>query len=290
MLGKYGAELILPAEKNVVSYPKTNRFKGQIILTSSRILMQNSKNKISIMLSDITSIEKAPKGWCPGEESRSFSIDFTNRGDRYKVVAFVGPLSRDKIVERLKREVIGTCQIYFKYPAVQGGVMDNSSNWQKGKLLLTDKKAVVRSDKEDLILPYETIIDYGRNLFVGETRGMPTITVMFQKKDEEEGIVFIGESHNMSILEDYLKDITEKITMDLDLDESLNQLILVLDTGVTSESDISQIMGLDIKEVEALFDRLINMKLVRLVRIRREVELTRPTLRYINLKVKQGFG
>ena len=289
MLARYKGEIILPAEKNVVQYPAANRTPGMVVLTDRRLIFQNSRGKVPVSLRSITAIDKAPKGWCPGEENRAFSVDFTMEGDRYKVVVFLGPLTRDMAVERIRREMVGSCRIYFKYPAIQGGVMDNSDNWTRGGLILRDKDMIILGGEKKVTIPYDSIVDYGRNLFIGDSRGMPTITIINHTGEEDVGLVVIGESHNLSVFEDYLKDITDKITLDLDLDEDLNKLLFVLNTGISDEDEIAKIMDIPVRRVEKLMDRLIQMRLVKLVRIKRDVELTRGSIRYINQKIRDGI-
>jgi helix-turn-helix protein len=290
VLYKYQAEMIVPAEKNVVQYPKDSRAMGLIVISDSRLIFKNAKSRFAILFKDINRIQVAPPGWCPGEENWAFAVECSVKGDRYKIVAYVNPSIRDLVVRTIRMMMINGSNIYFKYPAMKGGVMDRSDKWTKGKLFLQENIILLVGKEKKVKVPYQSIINYGHNLYVGDSRGMPTITIINHEEEEEVGVVIIGESHTLSTFENFLKEITDSIELGLDLGDELNQVLMILNSGVTNEEDIAEIIGIPVKDVERLMDKLIDMKLVKLVRIRRDVELTRSSIRYLNQVIKDGFG
>lgn len=290
ILDKYACEIILPAEKNVVSYSKDSRTKGVVILTNLRIIFQTRKGKLAIPLSHILSLGMDPIKWGKGEEETHFLIEGNLKKDRYKIVLFVEKDKRDEYISSIRRAAIGTSIIYFKSPATRGGVLDTKQPWRKGILKMGEISATLKHKEGTVEISYRDIVDQGRNIRTLDTKGKPSITIVHVEEEEEVSSVIIGNNHSLSMIEDYLQTLTENMNADMDLDENLNNLLMVLYTGEVNEDDLMEMMGLTVQDLDNMYDKLVSLNLAKIVRVKKILALTNPGIRYIDLMMKKGLG
>jgi hypothetical protein len=290
ILDKYSCDMILPAEKDVVSYSRDSRTKGIVILTNLRIIFQTGKGKIGLPLANILNLGLDPMKWGKGEEETHIIIEGVLKKERYKIVLYVEKETRDDRISNIRRAAIGTSIIYFKSPATKGGVLDTSQPWRKGILKMGEISATLKHQGGTVEILYKDIVDHGRNLRTLDTKGKPSITILHVEAEEEVSSVIIGNNHSLSMIEEYLQTLTEKLNADLDLDEKLNNLLMVLYTGEVNEEDLMEMMDLSTADIDAMYDKLVNLNLARIVRIKKILALTNPGIRYIDLMMKKGMG
>jgi helix-turn-helix protein len=290
VIAKRGCDMILPAEKNVVSYSINSRTKGVLILTNLRMVMQTSKSKMALPLQTITSVGLDNVKWGKGEEDTHIVLEATIKTNRYKIVVFVEKDKRDEVISEMRRAIIGTSVIYFKSPATVGGVLNTAQGWKKGVIKMGAISVKILSKDGAVEIGYRDIVDHGRNLRTLDTKGKPSITILHVENDEEVSSVMIGNNHSLSMVEDYLHTLTENMNADLDLDEMTNNLLMVLYTGDVNDDDLLEMMGITIEELDKIYDRLISLNLAKVVRVKKIMALTNPGIRYIDLLMKKGLG
>lgn len=292
VINKWSAELLLPAEKNVVSYPISNRTKGAIILTNLRVVFQTKKSKMGIPLKLITYIGKEISKWSKGEEDRTISLECMLKSDRYKIIIYTSEEKITDLIYYIRRQIIGKTTIYFKSPASKGGVVDTEQPWVKGTIKIDENFAKLNSPKKQVAIRVNSIVDHGRNIHAVDTKGKPSITIIHvdEKADEEVSTVIIGNDQRLSMIEDHLKDLTESLNADLDLDDNINQLLMALYTGDIDEENLSEMLDISEGEIDGLYDRVIDLNLAKVVKVKRVVSLTNRGIRYIDIMMKKGLG
>jgi helix-turn-helix protein len=82
-----------------------------------------------------------------------------------------------------------------------------------------------------------------------------------------------GQEHHISVLKQLLEEGAERNRADLDLEPTERRVIMALYSGV-SPFGISEFVGIDVEKVEEIYDRLIELDVVEVVRERKEVSLT----------------
>jgi helix-turn-helix protein len=83
---------------------------------------------------------------------------------------------------------------------------------------------------------------------------------------------FATDSHTASILESLLTKEAEKSQGSVDLSETEKRVLMALYSGVSS-FEIPDFLGMDVDEVEEIFERLIEVDVLEEVRQRREVAM-----------------
>jgi len=290
VLSTYRCDMVLPAEKNVVSYSMDSITSGVVAITQLRVIFKTGKGQMAIPFTSVLSIGKDPGKWGKGREDTNISVEAQIGSDRYKIMLYTKEEERDEAIGKIRCAVIGTSPIYFKSPATRGGVMDTSQPWRKGILTMGDSSAQLISERVRVNIPFKSIVDHGRNLRTLDTKGKPSITIIHVENDEEVSTVIIGHDQRLSMIEDHLHDLTQKLNSDLDLDENLNQLLTVLYTGEVDECTLMEMMGTTAADLDQMYDRLVSLNLAKIVRVKKELALTNQGIRYIDLMIKKGLG
>jgi helix-turn-helix protein len=163
--------------------------------------------------------------------------------------------------------------LYVKHPAVEGGVVQ-STEWTKARIKITDDDirfaladgGHVAVDRDDI---GEVKLD--ERQAVGDER---TIIEVEHSEDEISVQTYVtGDEHDLSVLEEVLVEGVERNRADLDLGPTEEQVVMALHSGV-SPFEIPDFVGADVEEIEAIYDRLIELDVIEVVRERTEVEMT----------------
>ncbi|MBX0324035.1 CheF family chemotaxis protein [Halomicroarcula sp. F13] len=163
--------------------------------------------------------------------------------------------------------------VLAQHPALKGGVVQDAS-WTKGRLKVTDEALrlaladgqavdIERADIGDLTVEDKQVS--------GEERTV--IQVEHSEGDISVETHLAGEEFHATVLRTMLEDSAEQNRADLDLSSTEKRVIMALHSGV-SPFDIPNFVGIDVEKTEAIFDRLIELDVISVVRERTEVALT----------------
>jgi helix-turn-helix protein len=163
--------------------------------------------------------------------------------------------------------------ILVQHPAVEGGVV-RDSEWTKGRMKVTDEALrlaladgqaveIERADIGDLTVEEKTVS--------GEERTVIAV------EHTDDGISvethLAGEEFHATVLQVMLAESAERNQADLDLSSTERRVIMALHSGV-SPFDIPSFVGIDVEQSEKIFDRLIELDVISVVRERTEVQLS----------------
>jgi len=163
--------------------------------------------------------------------------------------------------------------ILVQHPAVEGGVVQDTE-WTKGRMKVTDEALqlaladgqaveVERADIGGLTIEDKTVS--------GEER------TVIEVEHTDDGISvethLAGEEFHATVLQVMLEESAERNQADLDLSSTERRVIMALHSGV-SPFDIPSFVGIDVERSEEIFDRLIELDVISVVRERTEVQLT----------------
>ena len=163
--------------------------------------------------------------------------------------------------------------ILVQHPAVEGGVVQDSE-WTKGRMKVTDEALrlaladgqaveVERADIGDLVIEDKTVS--------GEER------TVIEVEHTDDGISvethLAGEEFHATVLQVMLEESAERNRADLDLSSTERRVIMALHSGV-SPFDIPNFVDIEVEKAEEIFDRLIELDVISVVRERTEVQLT----------------
>ena len=240
----------------------------RIILTSERLVLV-ADGKLSIPLEDIDQM------------GGRFDINQRIAAESYYSaihvdddVWLVTTADHEAFETNFFRAILDGAIVYAKHPAVVGGVIQGAE-WQRGRLKVT-KEAVmmVLEDGQRVDIDRDDIGDFetDERTVAGEERGVLEV----EHTDEEGQSVetyISGREHHISVLGQVLEEGAERSRADLDLSATEERVVMALYSGV-SPFAISDFVDTDVERVEEIYDRLIELDVIEVVRERKEVGLT----------------
>jgi helix-turn-helix protein len=239
----------------------------RIVLTTERIaLIADGKRQVAL-----TDIDRIADRFDVNQQSAGVS-DYValHVGED---VLLVSASTHEAFETDFYRASLDGAVILARHPAVKGGVVQ-SNEWTKGRLKVSDEALrlamadgqavdIDRADIGDLTVEEKQV--------TGEER-----TVIQVEHSEGETSVeshLAGEEFHATVLRTMLEDSAEQNRADLDLSSTEKRVIMALHSGV-SPFDIPNFVGIDVEKTEAIFDRLIELDVISVLRERTEVSLT----------------
>lgn len=239
----------------------------RIILTTERIaLVADSKRQIAL-----TDIDRIADRFDINQQSAGVSEYVTLYvGDD---VLLVSASDHGTFETDFYRASLDGAIVFVQHPAVKGGVV-KSNEWTKGRIKVTDEALrlamadgqavdVDRADIGDLTVEDKQVS--------GEERTV--IQVEHSQGDISVETHLAGEEFHATVLRTMLEESAEQNRADLDLSSTEKRVIMALHSGV-SPFDIPNFVGIDVGKTEEIFERLIELDVISVVRERTEVALT----------------
>ncbi len=161
----------------------------------------------------------------------------------------------------------------IKHPAVEGGVVQ-STEWSKARIKITDDDVrFALADGGLVVVDRDDIgeVEFEARSVLGEERTV--IEVEHTDDDISVETHVTGDADDVSILRQIIEEGVERNRADLDLGPMEKQVVMALHSGV-SPFEMPDFVGADVAEIAEIYDRLVELDVVEVVRERTEVEMT----------------
>jgi len=164
--------------------------------------------------------------------------------------------------------------ILAKYPAVVGGVVQEDAEWSKARFRLKDDQiSLGLPGNETVTFPLADVgtIETATQQVMGDSRRV----VRVEHTDAEGRSVethFSGMEWHSRALSALLRSVIEDRGEDYELTPVESQVLMALYSGV-SPFEMADFVGIDVDEVEEIYEKLLEMGAVDKVRERTEVSL-----------------
>jgi helix-turn-helix protein len=261
--GKY-----LHAVKNGQEISTAEWQQCRVVLTNKRIAVV-SDGKLSVPLADIDEMgERYDVNQQAAAETRYTTLHVDDD------VLLVSTPDHETFETNFYRAFLDGAVIYVKHPAVVGGVVQGEQ-WQRGRLKVTKESVrMVLEDGQKFVIERDDIGEFesDQRSVSGEER-----SVLEVEHTDDEGrsvqTYLSGRDHHISVLQQLLEEGAEQNRADLDLNPTEQRVVMALYSGV-SPFAISDFVGIDVERVEEIYDELIELEVIEVVRERKEVSLT----------------
>jgi hypothetical protein len=172
--------------------------------------------------------------------------------------------------------------IYFISPASRGGVIITDQSWDSGLLLATQKAIWFVSRTKRIRVGLENITRINRETRKISGKDRYVLVINHFEQSEALSSLVLCPDNTMDMLEKYLFDLTEryKIKDDQKFSEMESQVATLIYSGVDS-SAIQSMLTIDDKKIEDIYDRLLSLGMAKVVRVRRELELTPIGVKFV---------
>jgi helix-turn-helix protein len=242
----------------------------RVVLTSERMVLATSGGKQAIPHSRIL-VSSGEDDIVPADVDTTTATPL-QIGDNVILVDAqgIGDFESEYCRAALHDEVI-----LVKNQAVVGGVIQDDASWSKCRFRLDDDTVSVGlPGGESLTFDIENVgtIDIEDQQVMGEGRTV----VKVEHTDAEDRSVethFSGMAWHSRALESLLETVIEdRQDDDYELDEMERQVLMALYSGV-SPFEMSDFVGIDVDQVEEIYQTLLDVGAVDEVRVRTEVSL-----------------
>jgi helix-turn-helix protein len=241
----------------------------RIVLTNERLILSTGGGKQAIPHSKIT-VGVDDESLLPGQFQDTVATPLkigTN-------VILVDAQQFDDFEQEYCRAALHDEVILVKYPAVVGGGVQEEAQWSKARFRLDDDKiSLGLPGNETVSFPLEDVgtIETATQQVMGESRRV----VQVEHTDDQDRSVethFSGVEWHSKALSSLLTNIIEQRSDDYELTPTENQVLMALYSGV-SPFEMADFVGIDVDEVEEIYQKLLEIGAVDKVRERTEVTL-----------------
>ncbi|WP_290623208.1 MULTISPECIES: CheF family chemotaxis protein [unclassified Archaeoglobus] len=179
--------------------------------------------------------------------------------------------------------------VYFLSPATRGGVVVKDTKWDKGYLSITDEALWFLSPSKQIRIAIQNLGSVGKDVrTVGKKQRVVLVLTHVENGEVITSFVLCPET-TLEMLENYIQNIIESQKPKDKLSELEEQILTMVYTGVDSVG-VESILGITTEELNELYDKLVNMGLARVVKIRKEIELTPRGVALVNDIMKKAAG
>lgn len=240
---------------------------GRLVLSNKRLVLASNEGKRTIPVSEIRSIRTRQNvNEAIAQVSGYISIQ-TGRN-----VLLLAPADEEAFAENLFSARLDQQVVLAKHPAVKGGVVQDT-DWEKARVQMGEdavELAISTGEFVEIELDDVGTVEETERTVMGKERSV------LEAEHAIEGTsvkTFLsGSQSDCSVLASLLRSGDQHVESDIDLSEDEREVLMALYSGV-SPFEIPDFVGLDVEEVEDIFDRLADQGVVEKVRTRREVGL-----------------
>ena len=244
---------------------------GRIILSNKRLILVSNDGKRTLPLSKITSLSgRYDVNQTVASVSDYVSIRLSNES----VVLLSFGQDTETFEFKLFGAMLDQQKVTVKHPAVEGGVIQDTTYEQARVKVSDDDRQLNVALSSGSFVPVDLDDVGGVEADKQEVNGTsrPILKVEHAQDGTSVQTYFAGQSHAMAVLESLFKRGVKETTGSVDLSETEKRVLMGLYSGV-SPFEIPDFLGMDVDEVESIFERLIELDILEEVRTRREVTM-----------------
>lgn len=248
------------AETKIIAEIFANGWKKvEVLITENEMVL--GKERIDFKtVTDVEIVQWQGKECVRIKSDREYFLFFGERQKQvFKFLAF--KMKSDKFA------------VYFLSPALRGGVLVANSTWEKGYFSITESAVWFLSPREQIRIPLNALgsVSKDRRTVGDKQREILSITHM-EGKEVITSFILCPET-TLELLMDYMRRILEQQKPKEKLSEVEEQILTMVYTGLDSSS-IESILGISTDELNKIYDKFVSLGLARVVKVRKEIELT----------------
>ena len=246
---------------------------GRILLSDKRLVLAGNQGKRTIPVSSIDDLgDRYDVNQAIARVSTYTAIQY----DGNNVLLLTSSKEPEEIEEAVFRAVLDHKMILSRHPAVEGGVLKDT-DWHRAQVKIDHNEESVAIAQTDGTFAEIELDDIGtlstaEQLVLEENR--PVIKVEHSTDDGTSVETHLsGTERRCRFLEALFREGEERSEVSVDLSYREEKVLMALHSGV-SPFEIPDFVGMEIDEVEEVYERLIDIEALEEVRKRREVEMT----------------
>jgi helix-turn-helix protein len=277
----------------------------KVVLTYGGIWLMYGNNKKGIPLAAISSLgREIPKKQLGTSVTDYIAVTYVIE-NKETTVAITGQSAQ---LKKLKKYImflrLNKKPVYVLHPAKVGGVIKDGAQWAQGLLNIVwtpggtaDKLVIQRKagNVEILMNNIEMVQTESPNIG-GKVQQIANIKYSDSENTYNTFILSGIQNSLIEYINDHLReqgvisshasDSATDSTSDAAIAENEEEILVALYSGVSALEVPSFMEGMDVDQVEMIYDKLISYGLVELVRLRKDVKLTPKGRNMVNKKMQ----
>jgi len=240
---------------------------GRIVLSNKRLVIVGNEGKETIPLSKIQSI----KGRYDVNQAIATVSDYIsiNYGANVYLVSMD---EVDAFELKIQKAILDGEIVLIKHPAVKGGVVQDTS-WEKARVKINPGVANFAVESGKLVqIEVDDVGTVETDERTVRSKERPTLEAEHTEEDSSVQTYLSGSKQNVAILKSVLDRGAKKNASSIDLSSKEEEVLMAIYSGV-SPFEVPEFLDIDTDEVEAIYERLIELDVLEEVRVRREVAL-----------------
>lgn len=265
-----GAGKFLQAVKDGRRLKDAEWTNGRILLSNKRIVLASNDGKRNLPLSDIASLSgRYDVNQTVAEVNDYVSIRMENES----VLLLSMGENTEGFESKLYGALLDQTEMLVKHPAVEGGVVTDEE-FERARIKVDESQLSVAMQNGSFVSVELDDVGSAEAASLDVQGEKSPVLKVEHTLDDDTSVqtYFSGDSHTCSILESLLSKEARKSQGSVDLSETEKRVLMALYSGVSS-FEIPDFLGMDVDEVERIFERLIEVDVLEEVRKRREVTM-----------------
>jgi helix-turn-helix protein len=216
----------------------------------------------------------------------------TTKTDTYSVYKI---LSVEKVLQVLKKFILASCNAYrltvfFMSPAIRGGVKIKEAQWDKGNVIIVRSGIWFISAAKQVYIPFNDVSAIELTKREGQGKSADVIKVDHMDSGEVLSSFVLCPPSNLQELYNFLRDATKTMDMKDTRMSSVDQQVAMLVYSGMDSHTIENQLNISSKQLDAIYDRILELGLGEVVTVRREIRLTPRGVRYITDATKSQIN
>jgi helix-turn-helix protein len=281
-IANLGVRFISPAGSGGAMYNDRKWVSGTLVLTNMNLWLVRGQNNIHISMRTISDIERK-KG--------VLQIDHYE-GNTVLVSKIAAPAN---VLDMLEMTIIRAprpdwFKVYYISPASRGGVLLTEIGWTKGLLAIAGKSVWLVGRDSHTRIPFEKIISLERKE-IRLSEDDSAVSINHYDAGEALSSLIACPAGTMDMVTGYISTILARYETETNLSDVEDRIVTLLYIGGFDSTMMEDMLECRAEELDGCFDHLIRLKLAKIVRLRREPELTTEGMKYVTDLSKDGrFG
>ncbi len=240
---------------------------GRILLSNKRLVLATNDGKRTIPLSKVSSVTASQMNQPLAQ------VDSYIKVQAGRNVTLISAKKAEEFQKKLYSTLLDQTVVLVNHPAVKGGVVQDGG-WEKGRLKLDGdciNLAIASGTFVELDIDDVGTVESKEKTIRGDERPLLEVEHTIEGTSVETHIS--GTPRHVSLIEGLVRQGEQRnIADDVDLSDKETQVLMALYSGI-SPFKIPDFVDMEIEEVEAVYDRLMEADILEPVRTRREVQL-----------------
>ncbi|MDI9611050.1 MAG: CheF family chemotaxis protein [Archaeoglobaceae archaeon] len=249
----------MPETKLIAEFFEQNWKKVEVLITEKSLVWEKSKIDFR-EVADLEIVQHVQKECIRIRREKDYYFNFGEKQKQvFRFLAF--NIKSDKFA------------VYFLSPALRGGVLVSNSKWEKGYFSITESAVWFLSPERQIRVPLNTIGSVNKDTRTVGDKSRVVLSLSHMENKEVVTSFILCPETTLELLLDYLRRILEQQKPKEKLSDIEEQILTMVYTGLDS-SNIESVLGISTEELNKIYDKFVNLGIAKVVKIRKEIELT----------------